>query len=176
MAESGARTQQSTREMPPLMGRGGPPMARLMGKPEPAKDVRGTLLRLWGYLRRQRLALIVTAAIVVVNTGLAVSGPYLLGVAIDDALTPGDLAKLAQVGLLMLGVYALNAFFTWLQAYIMAGAAQRTVRERDEKVRTMEEAWQRQRRNAELFASQGNQRRTPGIVTGEPPAQTNGQK
>ena len=52
----------------------------------------------------------------------------------------------------------------------------RTVRERDEKVRTMEEAWQRQRRNAELFASQGAQRRTPGIVTGEPPAQTNGQK
>ncbi|MCW5844196.1 MAG: ABC transporter ATP-binding protein [Caldilinea sp.] len=129
MAEPGARAEQSTREMPPLMGRGGPPMARLMGKPEPAKDVRGTLLRLWGYLRRQRLALIVTAAIVVVNTGLAVTGPYLLGVAIDDALTPGDLAKLAQVGLLMLGVYALNAFFTWLQAYIMAGAAQRTVRD-----------------------------------------------
>ena len=111
------------------MGRGGPPMARFMGKPEPAKDVRGTVLRLWGYLRRQRLALIVTAVVVVVNTGLALLGPYLLGVAIDDALTPGDLAELAQVGLLMLGVYALNAFFTWLQTYVMAGAAQRTVRD-----------------------------------------------
>ena len=128
MAEP-ARHEEPRRETPPLMGLGGPSRAQLMSKPEPAKDVRGTVLRLWGYLRRQRLALIVTAVIVVVNTGLAVTGPYLLGVAIDDALTPGDLAKLAQVGLLMLGVYALNAFFTWLQAYIMAGAAQRTVRD-----------------------------------------------
>lgn len=130
MAEpTGNRGAPATKEMPPLMGRGGPPMAHMMGKPEPAKDVRGTLLRLWGYLRRQRLALIVTAMIVVVNTGLGVLGPYLLGVAIDDALTPGDLGRLAQVGLWMLVVYAFNAFFTWLQTYIMAGAAQRTVRD-----------------------------------------------
>lgn len=68
------------------------------------------------------------------------------------------------------GNYVLTMANSWLEGM------QRTVRERDEKVRTMEEAWQRQRRNAELFASQGNQRRTPGIVTGEPPAQANGQK
>ncbi len=68
------------------------------------------------------------------------------------------------------GNYVLTMANSWLEGM------QRTVRERDEKVRTMEEAWQRQRRNAELFASQGAQRRTPGIVTGEPPAQTNGQK
>jgi len=129
VADSAPHAEQATRDLPPLMGRSGPPMARLMEKPEPAKDVRSTLLRLWGYLRRQRLALIGTATIVVANAGLAVLGPYLLGVAIDDALLPGDLAKLAQVGLLMLGVYALNAFFTWLQTFIMAGAAQRTVRD-----------------------------------------------
>jgi len=117
------------REMPPIMGRGGPPMAHLMGKPQPAKNVRGTLWRLWGYLRRQRAALLTTAAIVVVNTGLIVSGPYLLGLAIDQALTPGDLALLARIGALMLGVYALSALLTWLQTYIMAGAAQRTVRD-----------------------------------------------
>ena len=40
-------------EPPPIMGRGGPPMAHMMGKPQSAKDVRGTLLRVWGYLRRQ---------------------------------------------------------------------------------------------------------------------------
>ena len=68
------------------------------------------------------------------------------------------------------GNYVLTMANSWLEGM------QRTVRERDEKVRTMEEAWQRQRRNAELFASQGAQRRTPGIVTGEPPAQINGQK
>ncbi|MCL4827189.1 MAG: ABC transporter ATP-binding protein/permease [Caldilinea sp.] len=121
--------QRAPRELPPIMGRGGPPMAHLMGKPEPAKDVRGTLLRLWSYLRRQRFALIFTVLIVVVNTGLTVLGPYLLGVAIDEALTPGDLPRLAQFAALMLGVYAASALLTWAQTYIMAGAAQRTVRD-----------------------------------------------
>jgi ATP-binding cassette subfamily B protein len=115
--------------MPPMMGRGGPPMAHLMGKPETAKDARTTLLRLWGYLRRQRAALIATLLIVVTNTGFVVLGPFLLGIAIDQALTPGNLTLLAQIGALMLGVYALSALLTWLQTYIMAGAAQRTVRD-----------------------------------------------
>lgn len=46
---------------------------------------------------------------------------------------------------------------------------QKAVRERDDRLRTMEEEWVRQRRNAELFANQAGARRTPGIVTGEPP-------
>ncbi len=129
MTSSQTEHPSTPRELPPMMGRHGPPMAHLMGKPEPAKDVRATLLRLWGYLRRQRLALIATGLIVVVNTGLVVLGPYLLGVAIDDAMTSGDLALLARVCGLMLVVYALSALLTWLQAYIMAGAAQRTVRD-----------------------------------------------
>ncbi len=118
-----------TPELPPLMGRGGPPIARFMGKPEPAKDVRGTVLRLWGYLRRQRLALIVTAVVVVFNTGLAVLGPYLLGVAIDDYICPATWRAWRASALLMLGVYALSALLTWLQTYVMAGAPQRTVRD-----------------------------------------------
>ncbi len=64
--------------------------------------------------------------------------------------------------------YFLSMANSWLEGM------QNTVRERDEKVRAMEEAWLRQRRNAELFASQSAQRRTPGITTGEPPAQGNG--
>jgi hypothetical protein len=68
------------------------------------------------------------------------------------------------------GNYVLTMANAWLDGM------QKTVRERDEKLRAMEEAWQRQRRNAELFASQSQQRRTPGIVTGEAPAPGNGQK
>lgn len=68
------------------------------------------------------------------------------------------------------GNYVLGMANNWLDGM------QKSVRERDEKLRAMEEAWQRQRRNAELFASQSQQRRTPGIVTGEPPAPGNGQK
>ena len=44
---------------------------------------------------------------------------------------------------------------------------QKSARDREEKLRTMEEEWQRQRRNVELYASQAGTRRTPGITTGE---------
>jgi len=116
-------------ELPPLMGRGGPGGMRMMGKVEYAKDRRGTVGRLWGYLRRQRLTLTVIAVVVAVNTGLNVVGPYLLTLAIDDYILPGDLPGLARIGMVMLGVYALNSLLTWVQAYVMAGVAQQTVRD-----------------------------------------------
>ena len=56
----------------------------------------------------------------------------------------------------------LNAAQLWIDGL------QESVHERDEKVRTMEEEWQRQRRNAELYASQAaTQRRTSGIASGD---------
>jgi hypothetical protein len=66
-----------------------------------------------------------------------------------------------------------GAYFTSMADSWLDGM-QKVLKERDEKLRTMEEAWQRQRRNAELFAAQGQQRRTAGIITGEAPG--NGQK
>ncbi|HHY54221.1 MAG TPA: hypothetical protein GYA08_02180 [Chloroflexi bacterium] len=66
-----------------------------------------------------------------------------------------------------------GAYFTSMADSWLDGV-QKMLKERDEKLRSMEEAWQRQRRNAELFAAQGQQRRTAGIITGEAPG--NGQK
>jgi ATP-binding cassette subfamily B protein len=123
------RNQTRSADPPPLFGRGGGPHAMMGRKVEKAKDRRGTLLRLWGYLRHQRGALIATLAMVVVTTGLSVLGPYLLGIAIDGYILKGDLGGLARIGGLMLVVYALNSLFTWLTVYVMAGAAQRTVRD-----------------------------------------------
>ena len=113
----------------PILGRGGPPGPGRMGKTERAQDTRSTTLRLWGYLRRQKGALIATALMVAVTTGLNLLGPYLLGKAIDDYILPGDLAGLARICMLMLGIYAVTSLLTWLQAYVMAGASQRTVRD-----------------------------------------------
>lgn len=66
-----------------------------------------------------------------------------------------------------------GAYFTSMADSWLDGM-QQALKNRDEKLRAMEEAWQRQRRNAELFAAQGQQRRTAGIITGEAPG--NGQK
>ncbi len=62
------------------------------------------------------------------------------------------------------GVRSLNAAQSWLDGL------QESLRERDEQMKTMEDEWQKQRRNAELYASQNNTRRTAGIVTGAAPA------
>ena len=116
-------------ELPPLLGRGGPGGPRVQVKVEYAKDRRGTLRRLWGYLRRQQLTLIAIGIIVALNTGLTVISPYLMGLAIDRYILPGDLPGLARIGAVMIGGYAFNSLLTWVQAYVMAGVAQRTVRD-----------------------------------------------
>jgi ATP-binding cassette subfamily B multidrug efflux pump len=86
-------------------------------------------MRLWGYLRQQKIALILTAAMVAVTVVLNVLGPYLLGRAIDAYISPRDLPGLAWLCLLLLGIHTLNSLLTWLQSYVMAGASQRTVRD-----------------------------------------------
>lgn len=70
------------------------------------------------------------------------------------------------------GNYFLGTAQAWLDGM------QEAVKTRDDQVRHMEDEWQRQRRNAELYANQGTMRRTSGIMTGEPPEQlmTNGNK
>ena len=112
----------------PMMGPGrhGP---HFMGKVERPRDARTTVLRLWGYLRRERTTLIAASFIVAATTGLNLLGPFLLGRAIDRYMLPHDLPGLGRISLLMLGVYALNSLLNWLQSYLMAGASQRTVRD-----------------------------------------------
>ena len=66
------------------------------------------------------------------------------------------------------GNYFLGIAQSWIDGM------QTSLRERDDKLRSLEEDWQRQRRNAEIYASQTGQRRTTGVVSGEAPP-TNGQ-
>lgn len=117
-----------TNDPPQILGRMGGPR-HVLGQIERASNRRGTVARLWGYLRRQRRALSIAAVVVVGSTALNVVGPYLLGHAIDAYVLPGDVPGLLRISMLMLFLYALNALLTWLQAYIMAGAAQHTVRD-----------------------------------------------
>ncbi len=113
----------------PLLGmRPGGPMA-LLREGEKSKNTGATLRRLWGYLQRQRTVLIATALLVVVTSGVDLLGPYLMGLAIDRYINTGDLPGLARLGGLMILTYLAAAGGTWLQTYLMAGVAQRAVRD-----------------------------------------------
>jgi ATP-binding cassette subfamily B protein len=96
---------------------------------ERAENVGQTLRRIWGYLRRQRWALVAAFLLVAASTGLGLLGPYLLGVAIDENILQGDLPGLARTALLMVAAYVLASLSRWMEAYVMAGASQRAVRD-----------------------------------------------
>ncbi len=115
--------------VPPIMGPRGGPGQHLLRQQERARNVRGTLRRIWGYLRHQAGGLIAAALLVAAGSGLALLGPFLMGKAIDDYILSQDLAGLARTALLMLGVYLSSSLVTWLQTYVMAGVAQRAVRD-----------------------------------------------
>ncbi len=91
----GGRGQADRQQVQPPFGfgpRGGPggPFSGMFQTGR-AKDTQGTLQRLWGYLRRQRLLLAVVVVLVLANTGLGLLGPYLFGRAIDKYILTHDL-------------------------------------------------------------------------------------
>jgi ATP-binding cassette subfamily B protein len=83
----------------------------------------------WGYLSRQKLSLLLAAFMVAGIVALDLTGPLLLGRAIDRYIVPHNLPGLWHVLLLMALVYAGSLTLNMLQSYVMAGAAQRTIRD-----------------------------------------------
>ena len=134
------------------MGRGG---WGAMGRPvEKAKDFKGTALRLLRYFLPQKFLLIAVLVTAIIGTVFNIVGPKILGLA-TTKLFDGLIAKfeafqkhqplpsidfhyIATVLLILLGLYVISAIFMYIQQYIMAGVAQRTMyqlrREVDEKI------------------------------------------
>lgn len=107
---------------PMFRGRSG--LAAEVVKP---KNPRQVLRRLWPYLRpyRQGLSVVVIASLM--TTLLSLTGPYLIGQAVDQAILPGNLARLVRITGLMLAIYLINTALTWLQNHTMVGISSRAV-------------------------------------------------
>ena len=107
----------------PAMGQRRGPMGR-HGAFERPKDARGTVARLAAYLRPYIAQLSVVVVLEILNSAMAVLGPFLMGLAIDALSMPDATTRLPRVMAIMAGSYA-GAWITQLgQAYIMAGVAQ----------------------------------------------------
>ena len=135
---SGERT--STRPSAPAAGMfGGRPMSGLGMPVQKARDFKGTLRRLTGYLEPHRPALIVVMAAGVIATLFSVIGPKMLGLATTRifegylARTLGrsnagiDFAYVGRILSTLLVLYVVSAAFQYLQQYLMSGVAQKTV-------------------------------------------------
>jgi ATP-binding cassette subfamily B protein len=94
-----------------------------------ANDAKGTLIRLWNYLKRQRGILVAAISMIIASTLLNLVGPYLLGVALDDYILAKDLDGLARIAIIMIGVYLVLTVTTGVQSVLMIQVAQHTVRD-----------------------------------------------
>ncbi len=153
------RKGNRTKPQPSLRPGGGPghgPGGHLGRTKERAKDTRGTLRRIWGYLQSQRWALIGTVVLVAASSGLGLMGPYLLGKAIDEFILTKDIPGLARTAMLMIAVYMATSLTTWLQTYVMVSASQQTIRDiRNElffKLQTLSLRFFDQRTHGELMS------------------------
>jgi ATP-binding cassette subfamily B protein len=141
-AEPGERKkfqrQQQGMGFGPGGGRGGP-VGGLAMPVEKAKDFKGTLKRLTSYLRPYKLSLLAILVTAMLSTVFNIVSPKILGL-VTTKLYEGVVAKIQGVPgatfdfgyigriLVTLAVlYVISSLFFYIQQYIMAGVAQRTV-------------------------------------------------
>ncbi|EEM89667.1 Multidrug resistance ABC transporter, ATP-binding and permease component [Bacillus thuringiensis serovar pulsiensis BGSC 4CC1] len=95
-----------------------------MGK---AKNTKGTVMRVWNYMGYQKAALTFVILLVFATTLLGLLGPYLMGVIIDQYIVPKDLNGTARMCMLLIAIYGITVFLTWLQTFVMVNVALKTI-------------------------------------------------
>ncbi len=127
----------SNQKRGPMGGHGPGPRMVLPG--EKAKDFKGTLKRLLGYLKPRRFTLIFVFIMAILSTLFNILSPKVMGEATTTLFNgvtmklqgiPGakiDFYALKNILILLTSLYLFSAFFGYLQQYFMAGVAQKTV-------------------------------------------------
>ncbi|HZK53694.1 MAG TPA: ABC transporter ATP-binding protein [Desulfosporosinus sp.] len=126
-----------------------------LGKPvEKAKNFKGTLFRLLRYLKPQRTKFMTVFTFAILSTIFSIIGPKIMGKAVTkiaegfgakmmalklhQPIPSMDFTYIGQIVMILLGLYLISAAFSYVQQYIMAGVAQKTVyqmrKEVDEKL------------------------------------------
>jgi ATP-binding cassette subfamily B protein len=96
---------------------------------ERAKDARGSLRRLLGYLRRYRATIAAVFVLATAGTSMALLGPYLMGRAIDLVVDRKGMSDVFRVALAMIGCYGIAWLANAGQGVLIATVAQRAMRE-----------------------------------------------
>lgn len=106
---------------------------------EKAKDFRGALKRLLGYLAPKKWTFVTVFIFAVFSTVFSIISPRILGMATDkvfegvtarldgDAGAAFDYTYIMNLLLLLVGLYVISAVFQYIMSYIMAGVSQKTV-------------------------------------------------
>lgn len=132
------REQASHR--PPGPRPGGGPMGGGFAMPaEKAKDFKGTLKRLLGYLKPRKYPLIAVFVMAILSTVFSILAPKIMGNATTKLFEGAmermngvagaaiDFAYIWNIIVVLIGLYAFSSIFGYFQQYMMAGVAQKTV-------------------------------------------------
>jgi ATP-binding cassette subfamily B multidrug efflux pump len=95
---------------------------------ERAKDSRGALRRLLGYLRPYWAILVLVFALATLGTAMALLGPYLMGLGIDKIVARESMAALLRIVGLMLATYVMTWIANTGQGVLIATIAQKAMR------------------------------------------------
>jgi ATP-binding cassette subfamily B multidrug efflux pump len=115
---------QTQKEAPRIrLGHGG--SYRLTG--ESARNPRVTIQRLINYARPYTRQLVIVAVLVLISTFASLAGPILLGKAIDQFMSAGDLPGLARLALIMLVIFVLGGSASMIHGVMMVGVGQRLI-------------------------------------------------
>lgn len=118
--------------------KGGGPGNMMPG--EKAKNFKGTMKTLLGYLSPHKFKMIVVLVFAIVSTVFAIVSPSILGDATDVIVkgmfmpTGIDFSELLDYVMLLIGLYAISFVFSCSQGFIMSGVSQKITYDLREKM------------------------------------------
>ncbi len=119
----------STATPPNMSGTAGPGSRFLQGKEKP-QNAKETLKRLWNYFKGEKKQLFSILGVVIVDSAIVLTVPFLIGRAIDAmSISQGDVdfQLLKNIIIVLLTAYVLDTILTFSQEWMIAGSSQRIV-------------------------------------------------
>ena len=117
---------------------GGGPMGRGMMPGDKAKDFKGTILKLAGYLGKYKWTILIVWTLAIASTVFSILGPKILGGATDELFTglmakisgTGDINfdKIASIMLSLIALYCFSALLSYLQGFVMSSVTAKVTR------------------------------------------------
>ena len=108
---------------------------KYLSEDEKAKDFKGTMKKLFSYVKKYRIGFIFMILFAIGSTVFSILGPAIMGKATTEIFTgligkstggPGiNFAKIGRILSLLLGLYLISAFFSFAQGFIMTDISQK---------------------------------------------------
>lgn len=95
------------------------------------KNFKGTLRRLWEYFGREKKIFTIIFAFILVDSGLTLAAPYLIGRSVDAMTMKNGAVDFKVLDIMVVTLtlaYVSDAFINFLQGWLMAGVSQRIVK------------------------------------------------